>query len=578
MSPNSNEDKQCRAWSPSDDTKTPLDAKTYESLFEHMVNGVAYCQILFDEKNAVDFIYLYTNPAFHTLTGLGDVVGKRITKIVPEIRESDNSLLEIYARVARTGTPERIETFIKALGGWYALSIYCPKPEHFVAVFDVVTQRKRNDLDLAESENRFRHFASLTSDLIYSGRRSDDGSFKIDWLGGNAKNILGFGNDELQSIGCWRPVLVAEDQPLFFEKITNLSLGQSSDTIFRFKHRDGSVRYVRSYAIVESDPNNMGNPRLYGAFQDVTEHRQAEEAIRKSELFFKESQRAAFIGSYLFDFTADQWESSEVLDQIFGIDKNYVRNVQGWLSIVHPDDLAMMDRHLREDVILGCKAFNKEYRIVRKSDGETRWVIGRGEVNFSSEGNPLSLTGTIMDISERKALEHRLERQAQTDSLTGLDNRGHFLEMAERELSRVQRHQLPMALAMLDLDHFKAVNDTYGHEVGDRVLKKFAEICRKSLRSIDLMGRIGGEEFAIVFPETSINRALEVVERLREAVATTEIPLDNGLPIQITVSLGLASFDKSDVNIDVLLNRADQALYEAKRTGRNRTVVAINPT
>ena len=137
--------------------------------------------------------------------------------------------------------------------------------------------------------------------------------------------------------------------------------------------------------------------------------------------------------------------------------------------------------------------------------------------------------------------------------------------MAERELSRVQRHQLPMALAMLDLDHFKAVNDTYGHEVGDRVLKKFAEICRKSLRSIDLMGRIGGEEFAIVFPETSINRALEVVERLREAVATTEIPLDNGLPIQITVSLGLASFDKSDVNIDVLLNRADQALYEAKR-------------
>ena len=300
--------------------------------------------------------------------------------------------------------------------------------------------------------------------------------------------------------------------------------------------------------------------------------------IRKSELFFKESQRAAFIGSYLFDFTADQWESSEVLDQIFGIDKNYVRNVQGWLSIVHPDDLAMMDRHLREDVILGCKAFNKEYRIVRKSDGETRWVIGRGEVNFSSEGNPLSLTGTIMDISERKALEHRLERQAQTDSLTGLDNRGHFLEMAERELSRVQRHQLPMALAMLDLDHFKAVNDTYGHEVGDRVLKKFAEICRKSLRSIDLMGRIGGEEFAIVFPETSINRALEVVERLRESVATTEIPLDNGLPIQITVSLGLASFDKSDVNIDVLLNRADQALYEAKRTGRNRTVVAINPT
>src|SRR5450631_2560952 len=113
---------------------------------------------------------------------------------------------------------------------------------------------------------------------------------------------------------------------------------------------------------------------------EIAERKRAEEALKESEFFFKESQRSAYIGSYKFDFIAGYWESSEVLDTIFGIDKSYNHTVQGWLDIVHPEDRNIMDLFLREEVISKRKPFSKEYRIIRKNDGETRWVYGLGEV------------------------------------------------------------------------------------------------------------------------------------------------------------------------------------------------------
>ena len=130
--------------------------------------------------------------------------------------------------------------------------------------------------------------------------------------------------------------------------------------------------------------------------------------MRESAYFFKESQNAAFIGSYKADFTADHWDSSEVLDQIFGIDKNYHRSVKGWLDLVHPDDKAMMNDHLLTDIFKHRNPFNKEYRIVRIADGEIRWVHGLGEVSFDNAGHPLLLIGTIQDITERHLAETKL--------------------------------------------------------------------------------------------------------------------------------------------------------------------------
>jgi len=145
--------------------------------------------------------------------------------------------------------------------------------------------------------------------------------------------------------------------------------------------------------------------------REIEERKRVAEALKVSEYFFRESQRSASIGSYKADFITGEWESSEVLDSIFGIDKDYIRSIQGWLDIVHPDDSASLERYLREEVISRRNPFSKAYRIIRKSDGETRWVNGLGEAQFDGDGAVVSLFGTIMDITEQRKIEEELQQK-----------------------------------------------------------------------------------------------------------------------------------------------------------------------
>lgn len=190
---------------------------------------------------------------------------------------------------------------------------------------------------------------------------------------------------------------------------------------------------------------------------------------------------------------------------------------------------------------------------------------------FDAHGTFKGYRGIDRDITERKRLERELEYQAHTDVLTGLHNRRHFFELAEQELTRSRRYGKQLSLLMLDVDQFKLLNDTYGHHVGDTVLQKLSEICTRTLREIDIAGRIGGEEFAILLPETMADHALEVAERLRLAIAGATVQREQGdCPVQFTVSIGITSLVATDSQIDELLRRADAALYVAKQAGRNR--------
>jgi diguanylate cyclase (GGDEF)-like protein len=170
-------------------------------------------------------------------------------------------------------------------------------------------------------------------------------------------------------------------------------------------------------------------------------------------------------------------------------------------------------------------------------------------------------------------LELQLTHVAQHDSLTGLYNRGHITEVALREIMRARRHQRPFAVAMLDIDHFKLINDTYGHDIGDLALKAFADTCRACVREIDQLGRIGGEEFVCLLPETAESEALACAERLRECVAALEIDTPKG-KVHFTVSIGVAVLQPEGGNWEGLLRDADGALYQAKCEGRNRVVLA----
>ena len=173
------------------------------------------------------------------------------------------------------------------------------------------------------------------------------------------------------------------------------------------------------------------------------------------------------------------------------------------------------------------------------------------------------------EIAERQKAQAQLLELATTDSLTGLHNRRYFMESASQELDRARRYQTPLSLLLLDADHFKSVNDRYGHPVGDQALQALAIIGRRLLREVDLFARIGGEEFAILLPQTDHAAALNVAERLRQAIIDQPIVTEDG-PLRLTVSLGLASLGSAPADLDELLRRADVALYQAKQNGRNR--------
>jgi diguanylate cyclase (GGDEF)-like protein len=205
----------------------------------------------------------------------------------------------------------------------------------------------------------------------------------------------------------------------------------------------------------------------------------------------------------------------------------------------------------------------------RPKDGVPQW----NDVSISpitdANGEITHFVAINDDISERKKLEAELRQLATIDPLTGLLNRRSFYALAEQAFSRLRRHPGQLSVAMLDVDHFKAINDLHGHHAGDKVLRGLAEACTGCLREADILGRIGGEEFACVMPEAALEKALHAAERLRVATASKRIMLADGPEIRITISIGVAALQNTDSGIEAVLQRADQALYIAKQAGRD---------
>lgn len=179
-----------------------------------------------------------------------------------------------------------------------------------------------------------------------------------------------------------------------------------------------------------------------------------------------------------------------------------------------------------------------------------------------------------LEIKERTRVQEELRVLATTDSMTGAANRRHFLELAEHEFKRSRRYPAPLSVLMLDADHFKSINDRYGHDTGDKVLTALGEVVSAELRVSEIFGRIGGEEFGIVLPATASAGAGVLGERIRQAVSQIKMPTSEGL-LQFTVSIGVAELRDQDTSFTDLLNRADQALYRAKARGRNEVVQAV---
>ncbi|MGE5478430.1 MAG: GGDEF domain-containing protein [Bacteroidales bacterium] len=206
-----------------------------------------------------------------------------------------------------------------------------------------------------------------------------------------------------------------------------------------------------------------------------------------------------------------------------------------------------------------------------------RLVIERVPVVLDADGHLCDLALSLRDYSDTQRHAAELEVLANHDALTGTANLRHFHRLAGLELSHARRMNRSLALLALDLDHFKRINDRWGHAAGDTALKAFAATCRAALREPDILGRCGGEEFAIALPNTGLDGALVIAERLRRAVETLSVPLPDAPPLNFTVSIGVAVAGPAQdqaADVAALLASADHALYASKKAGRNRVSVA----
>jgi diguanylate cyclase (GGDEF)-like protein/PAS domain S-box-containing protein len=303
---------------------------------------------------------------------------------------------------------------------------------------------------------------------------------------------------------------------------------------------------------------------------DISAQKIAEGAVRRSEQNVRALFAAAPVAMALV-----RSEDSTVLfgnqrcADLYGM---HLEELEGKKAVDYYVDPADRDR-LVQRVLSEGYADGETVRMRRRS-GEEFWaLISLRAIEF--DGSPALLAG-ITDVTPQKILEEKLRELAMKDELTGLYNRRHFVELAEAEVARARRTSGPLSLAMLDIDHFKAVNDAFGHPVGDLALKELARCMRETLRTTDVPARLGGEEFVVLLTDTGLDGAVAVTERLRERVGRAEVPAGKERVARFTVSGGVAELAPGE-RFESLLTRADEALYRAKEEGRNRTITSIPP-
>lgn len=336
---------------------------------------------------------------------------------------------------------------------------------------------------------------------------------------------------------------------------------------FKIRHKDGHDIWIDYTAgLMEID----GKKAVMGTAFDITDKKRAEKRIALSEKRFRMLFNMANDPMYLI-------EMGEGLNMGKFKDVNHAAcEALGYsreeLLNLGPEDVSAEDNPNLYRAILaklsmdGKIVFETEYRT--KDDRILPVEVSSHMARF--EGKTI-IHSTTRDISLRKQLMEKLTEQANTDPLTGCLNRRSFWSRGAREVDRANRYERPLVLLMIDLDHFKVINDTHGHSMGDMVLRSLVTKCHTVLRTTDIFGRIGGEEFTALLVETDLNEGMAVAERIRlelQQMTTTY----GSMSISCTVSIGLAMAQGEEQNLDQLMNRADKALYHAKQTGRNRVV------
>ena len=406
--------------------------------------------------------------------------------------------------------------------------------------------------------------------------------------------------------GPWR-AFYAEARPVLADLILN---DRGTDELFRlYGQRARASRLIPGAFEAEDHFPNMGASGKWLAFtaapvrnaqgvlcgaietvQDITEQRQAETALRESQGALAQIVDASSVPMFVIDREHRVTHWNRACEALTGMQARAVIGTsEQWRAFYEQPRPVMADIVL--DGVQGGAVdtyYAGKYRASELLPGayeaedffpafgeNGRWVFFTAAPIRNSRGEVVGAIETLQDVSARKSAEIALRKSeeryrlfSQQDHLTQLFNSRHMHEQLAREIDRAQRYTRPLSLLMIDADHFKRVNDTWGHQVGDQVLQALAQTLRETLRNSDAGFRYGGEEFVALMPETHPFAAVAVAERLRERVAALALPVPKGPALRITISVGVAGLMDGDDGA-ALLRRADQACYQAKSRGRN---------
>ena len=442
------------------------------------------------------------------------------------------------------------------------------EPLRMIGTVHDITDSKRAEEALRESEERYRTVVEEQTELVCCFLPDLTLTFVNDaycrYFGEGAEELVG---------GSFLKHIPEEDRVHYEGGSFRLSEENPARTV---EHRvltpDAGVCWQQwtIRAIFDAEGNIL---EYQSVGRDVTERRKTEDALKRSEASLAESQRIAHLGTWEWDVvTGEVWLSEETY-RIHGFDPGEGVNLLEKIEeALFPEDLPRYRGKIDETLSGEAEHYDHEHRI-RRPDGEVRWVHGQAEVVRDEGGEPLRMIGTVHDVTERKVLEDRLRHQAFHDALTGLPNRQLFLDRLGHTLARMaRRRNRRVAVLFMDLDNFKVVNDSLGHETGDRLLVFIANRLKRCLRSEDTLARFGGDEFTVLLEDVEgPGEPVRVAERIIEVLRDPFV-LD-GREVYARASIGITIGEDHTTDADDLLRNADTAMYRAKEEDPGRFFV-----
>ena len=497
--------------------------------------------------------------------------GMHIREVIGEERYQVN---RPYIEAALEGREQQFERVIATPGSKsprIALAQYIPdiagtEVVGFYALVSDITAKKELEAHLREKEDQLRGLYEVSP----LGIAMADMSGHFVEFNESFRAMCGYSTEELKALDYWKltPEKYMASEALQMQTIVRT--GRFGPYDKEYIRKDGSLIPLCLSGVLLTGRD--GQQYIWCIVEDISERKQAETELRESEKSLNEAQALAQIGSYITDLKTGVWQASPALEQIFGIDASFVTNIENWGKLMAPGyEKKMLDYY--QSVVQGDGKFNMDYEIIRPCDGQTRWVAALGRFIYDADGTPAFLKGTIQDITERKLAEQQIRKLAFFDSLTALPNRLLLMDRLQHALASSVRRQQHGALILIDLDHFKNLNDTLGHKQGDLLLEQVARRLEASVRSSDTVARLGGDEFVVLLEDLGED-ALQAASQAAVVAEKVRLQLSRYFELgywahNCTISIGVTLFGDHAEEVDSVLIRADLAMYKAKDAGRN---------